>query len=167
MSKVYPDSGIKIFNEGTIVFRGPCKIGNNSSIVVGNGSTVDFGANFMATTTFKALCFKRIEFKERVIFGWDCTVMDTDFHPLFDLEGNRLGKGFGPISIGKNNWFSQGCLVTHSTSTPEGAIFAARSVVTRGGKYRSQALHAGAPAHVVRDGVKLDYSQYMITDYDA
>lgn len=72
-------------------------IGNNSFICQGKESTIIFGDGFMATTSLKLISFKSVEFGKKNIFGWDCVVMDTNFHPLYDLKKKVFRKGYGPI----------------------------------------------------------------------
>lgn len=163
--KGYPNTGFSWSNEGTIIFKGKCFIGNNSSIIVGKTGTLTFGQNFLATTSLKLFCFCNISFLERTIFGWDCTVQDTDFHPLYNIKKKCFNKGYGKIVVGKNNWFSQGCLILHSVRTPDNCIFAARSVITRKSESNEYCIHSGYPSKVIAKNMKLDYDNYMIQNY--
>lgn len=108
---------------------------------------------------------KNIEFGKHVIFGWDCIVMDSDFHPLYDIKKNSFKKGYGPIQIGDDNWFSAQCKVMHSVCTPNRCIFALGSIVTRSSKFESYCVHGGIPLKILSRDVKLDYEHYMIEDY--
>lgn len=163
--RAYPNNGIRWSNEGEIVFRGRCRIGNNSAIITGKDGYIEFGDDFLASSSVKFYSFTGMKFGNHVIFGWDSIVMDTDFHPLYDMSKESFRKGYGPIDIGDDNWFSQGCLVLNSVKTPQRCIFGARSVVTRKGEFKSYALHMGTPLKPVLHNVCLDYDHYMITEY--
>lgn len=57
---MYPNNGIHITQwGGTIIFQGRCTIGNNSYICQGNQSTIIFGDNFLASSGFTILSYKK------------------------------------------------------------------------------------------------------------
>ena len=88
---MYPNSGIHITQwGGEIIFKGRCTIGNNSFLVQGADSRIVFGDEFCATTSVKIVSFKGIECGTYVSVGWDCVFMDTNFHPLYDMEKIHL-----------------------------------------------------------------------------
>ena len=166
-NRCFPNNGFTWSNEGTVVFKGKCQIGNNSSIVTGPQGIIEFGDNFLAPSSVKLLCYCGITFGSRCVIGWDSTIQDTDFHPLYDIKRNKFRKAFGKIMIGDFNWFSQGCLVLHSVNTADYSIFAARSVITRNCKTEMYTVHAGNPVHPVIKDVKLDFNHYMVDDYES
>ncbi|MBW9203928.1 hypothetical protein EVD33_13525 [Bacteroidales bacterium SW292] len=161
---MYPNNGIHIWNKGTLIFKGSCRIGNNSFIVVGKQGYICFGDDFVASTSIKLISFVEMEFGNHTRLGWECIVMNTNFHPLYDMEKERFKKAYGPIYIGDNNWFGTQCLVMHSVQTPKRCIFGARSVVTRG-KYESYCVYGGSPIHVLTRNVKRIIGQDLIDKY--
>lgn len=163
---MYPNNGIHWTQEGgTIIFRGRCRIGNNSFIVQGKDSTVVFGNDFMASTSLKLISFKSIVFGDHNRVGWECIFMDTNFHPIYDMNNHKFKKAYGPIEIGNNNWFGAQCKVMHSVFTPQYCIFAMGAIITRGLDFESYALYGGSPLHVLSRNVKRIIGQDMITDY--
>lgn len=116
---LYPNTGIVYENHGgTIVFNGLCSIGNNSAISIGTKAIVEFGDRFAASTTLRLTSYNHITFGDKVRFGWDTLVMDTDFHKLTKLSGG-YSHGHAPVIIGSNNWFGNGCRIMKRTSTPD------------------------------------------------
>ncbi len=116
---LYPNTGITYENHGgTIVFNGKCAIGNNSAISIGAKAIVEFGDRFAASTTLRLTSYNHITFSDKVRFGWDTLVMDTDFHKLTKLSGG-YSHGHAPVIIGSNNWFGNGCRIMKRTSTPD------------------------------------------------
>lgn len=116
---LYPNTGIVYENHGgTIVFNGLCSIGNNSAISIGTKAIVEFGDRFAASTTLRLTSYNHITFGDKVRFGWDTLVMDTDFHKLTKLSGG-YSHGHAPVIIGSNNWFGNGCKIMKRTSTPD------------------------------------------------
>lgn len=164
----YPNSGISWNNEGRIIFKGKCVIGNNAFIVTGKQGTIEFGENFRSTTSLKIVSYTGIKFGKSVTLGWEVIVMDTNFHPLYDIEKKQFKKAYGKILIGDYNWFSTQCYILHSVHTPERCVFGARSVLTRGENYASYCVHGGCPVKILSRNVicdmnkKLDYCEAII-----
>lgn len=161
----YPRTGITWRNHGKVVFKGSCKIPNDCFIIVGKQATLTFGDDFNMNAGTKLVCNCLITFGSHTRIGWGCIIMDTNFHPLYDMDKKRFKKAFGPIVIGDYNWFGTQCYVMHSVTTPERCIFGARSMVTRGGKYESYCVHGGSPIHVLSRNVMRDYNNDQILDY--
>ena len=151
---------------GKIIFKGGCYINNNSFIVQGADSTIIFGEDFVASTSVKIISFKHIEFGAHVSVGWDVLFMDSNFHPLYDMEKQKFKRAYGPIKIGEYNWFASQCKVMHSVTTPERCIFGMGSVLTRGAKYESYCVHGGSPIRVLSRNIMRVYGQDRITDYN-
>lgn len=166
-SSVYPNSGITIQNEGMLIFKGNCHIGNDSYVICGKQGCIDFGDDFRVTAGVKIVSECGIKFGEHTRFGWGGIAIDTNFHPLYDMEKNKFKKAFGRINVGNNNWFGMNCLIMPSVETPDFCIFGARAVVTRGGQYESYCVHGGSPIRVLSRNVKRIIGQDYITDYSC
>ena len=119
---IYPNSGIMYENHGgTITFHGRCSIGNNAFISIGSKAKVDIGDKVGSSSSLKLVSYDNVTIGERVRFGWNCLLMDTDFHKLTKTKGG-YSKGHAPIVIGSNNWFGNGCRIMKRTSTPDYCI---------------------------------------------
>ena len=162
---IYPDTGIRWSNLGRVIFHGTAIIGANSSIIISKNATVEFGDDFLNTSSLHLAAFIGIKFGIKARLGWDTTIIDTNFHPLFDIEKNRFKKAYGKIEIGDYNWFGTQCLIMHSVITPERCIFGARSVIARGCTFESYCVHGGSPLHVLTRNVMRRYGEDQITDY--
>lgn len=166
-SEAYPNSGITIRNEGNIIFRGKCHIGNDCYIICGKQGCIDFGDDFRVTAGVKVISECGIKFGEHTRFGWGGIAIDTNFHPLFDMEKNKFKRAFGKISIGNNNWFGMNCLIMPSVETPDYCIFGARTIVTRGSQFESYCVHGGSPIRILSRNVKRIIGQDSILDYST
>lgn len=161
----YPNSGITWRNYGTVIFKGKCRIGNDCYVIVGKQGTLIFGDDFKANAGIKIVSECSITFGSHIRFGWGGIMMDTNFHPLYDMEKKKYKRAFSPIVIGDYNWFGLQCYIMHGVHTPERCIFGARSIVTRGGQFEPYCVHGGSPIRVLSRNVIRDYDNDRITDY--
>lgn len=164
---LYPNTGITVKNEGKLVFKGKCDIGNDCYIVCGKQGRIEFGDDFKVTAGLKMVSQCGITFGKETRIGWGCIVMDTNFHPLYDMEKQKFKKAFGKIRIGDNNFFTSQCFIMPSVQTPERCIFGARTVVTRGGQYEPYCVHGGSPVRVLSRNVMRIIGQDSVKDYSA
>lgn len=148
-----------------MIFKGKCHIGNDCYVICGKHGRIEFGNDFKVTAGLKMVSQCGITFGKDVLIGWGCLVIDTNFHPLYDMEKKEFKKAFGKIRIGDNNWFATQCVIMPSVQTPERCVFGARTVVTRGGQYESYCVHGGSPVRVLSRNVMRIIGQDSIKDY--
>lgn len=163
---IYPNTGISIEMEGSIIFKGNCIIGNNSFISVGPTGTIIFGKMFYATSSLKLVCYKEILFGTQVLIGWENVFCDTDFHSIKLCGTSEKQRSYAPIIIGSYNWFAMKCNTMKGVKTPNNTIIGANSLLTRDYTNISEyCLIAGHPAKLIKSGVYRDISDDSI-DYN-
>ena len=146
--------GIKWENKGRIIFKGSCNIGNESYISVGKNGILIIGNDVVNTGKLKIICAKNIIIDEHNRIGWETLIMDTSFHPLFDIEKKTFLPAVRSVYIGKNNWLGMQCVVMPGTNTPKHCIFGLRSIITRNAPIESYCTHGGNPLHIIRRNVE-------------
>ena len=114
---------------GTLTFGGECLIGNASYMSLGEVSNVYIGNRFCATASFKFISYYKVYLEDKVTFGWDCILMDTDFHKMKKIGGGYT-KGYGSINIGEGTWFGFQSSVLKNTRTPKYCTFASHSIIS-------------------------------------
>ena len=152
---IYADNGITWENNGgTVTFRGKCVVGNDASISVAAGATLDFGDDFGNSAAMKLVAMERIVFGSHVLVGWRCLFMDSNFHPLYDMEREQTLPTSSPIVIGDDNWLAAFCRVLPGTVTPPHCIIAMGTTLTRGTRLKSYCVMGGTPVRVIRENVR-------------
>ena len=76
--------------EGELVINGPCEFGSGSKISIGKDGILNLGSHFMISGGSTIICQNNISFGSNCLLSWDVQVMDTDFHKIYDKEGNLL-----------------------------------------------------------------------------
>lgn len=166
-SALYPNNGFVLQNEGVIVFKGRFYMGNDCYVICGNQGRIEFGEDFRVTAGLKMVSLCGITFGKETLVGWGVIIIDTNFHPLYDIEKKCFKKAFGRVNIGDNNWFSTQCMVMPGVSTPECCVFGARTIVTRGGQFEPYCVHGGSPVRVLSRNVMRIIGQDFISDYSC
>lgn len=151
-----------IENRGTIVFNGYCTIGNDSYISIGERGELVFGNNVVATAAIKITCYDKIIFGNQVSVGWDCVFMDTDFHRMKYVDGNKSPKSYGPILIGNECWIGFRCVVQKNTVLPNRTVVASNSLVNKKYDTPEASIIAGQPAKLVKTGIYRDMNDDKI-----
>lgn len=152
----YPLDGIKWLNDGKVVFKGKCIIGNNACISVAETGKIVFGDNFSTSAAFKIHSSCSIEFGDYIGCGWDCIFTDTDFHQMKHLNGSIGPKAYGPIKIGDNCWIGTRCTILKNSILPNKTTVASCSLVNKPYDFPEATIIAGQPAKPVKTGLYRD-----------
>jgi acetyltransferase-like isoleucine patch superfamily enzyme len=93
---------------------------------------------------------ERVTIGDRVTIGANCTLTDTDFHPLDPAERRRspLAGRTAPIVVEDDVFIGMGCMVLKGVTLGAGSVIGAGSVVTR--SIPAGVIAAGNPARVIR-----------------
>lgn len=161
----YPNTGITWRNQGKVIFKGSCRIGNDCYIIIGEQGILVLGDDSRFNAGSKVISMCKIVIGNHTRFGWGNIIMDSNFHNIYDMNKKKHKTGYSPIFIGDYNWITTQCFIMQGVHTPERCIFGARSVVTRGDQFESYCVHGGSPIHVLSRNVMRDYDHDLITDY--
>jgi acetyltransferase-like isoleucine patch superfamily enzyme len=112
-----------------VVDAGELAIGHNTNV---NGLT-------------KILVAESVRIGRDCTFSWDVQILDNDFHTITVDGEPKPAKA--PIVIGDRVWVGTGAIVLKGVTVGDGAIVAARAVVTK--DVPRNAIVAGCPASVV------------------
>lgn len=114
------------------------------------GSLLQIGDDF--SMTGGSLCAaKQIIIGNRVTLGANCTIVDTDFHPLHPRLRLEQPQGAAPaaIVIEDDVFLGMNCLVLKGVTIGRGSVIGAGSVVTS--DVPPGVIAAGNPARVLRE----------------
>lgn len=119
-------------NNGTITFKGSAYIGLGSRIVC-CGELV-FGDKFTINARTNIICFEKIIFGENCLLSWNCLIIDTDFHSIYEENDekrlNKLNEN-KEIIINDNVWICCNCTILKGSNIPSHCVISANSVVSK------------------------------------
>ena len=92
---------------GVCHFQGSCAINPGSSITLRKGAYLLFGDRVSMGQHTKIICHKKIVIGHQSLISWNCTLMDSDAHPFYDLEQQCLISNSESIAIGCRTFIGQ------------------------------------------------------------
>lgn len=139
---------LMINREGMLVFEGEAHIGRGSRVYVEKNAKLVLGDNFAISASSIILCYKSILFGRDIQFSWDCLVMDSDTHQIYDKRNKRINED-KPIVFGDKIWIGCNCTILKGTRVPSNCVIGANSMLT-GQKFEENSIIAGNPAMTVK-----------------
>ena len=133
---------------GTVSFGGKASIGHGSKISVRGDLYLGDGFNMTAESTI--VCAKEIRFGRDCLLSWDILVMDTDEHPLFNKENERINLDKA-ILVGDHVWIGCKCVLLKGADVPNNTVVAAGTLLTSSFAGEHQVIGGNPPSVLKRD----------------
>ncbi len=147
---VFPDGGrLGVWRvEGRVRFGEGVRIGPGTSIVC--TGELDLADHVLTNARVSIYCAKQIVIGRDALISWDTTIVDNDFHKLYDADNNWINPP-APIIIGERVWIGFGATIAKDTRLAAGTVIGAGAVV-RGDFNDPNCVLSGNPARLVRRG---------------
>ena len=145
----YNDRAQLHIESGTLVFKGTAHLGNGTKIYIRNNGKLVLDDNFEVSASSQFVCYHRIETGRDVQFAWDCLVMDTDTHAVYDTD-RRLANPNKPVYIGDKVWVECRTLIMKGAAIPSNCVVGADCLL-RGKDFQPNSVIAGRPAKSVKE----------------
>ena len=139
-------------NAGKVIFKGSALLRYGAKIIVGPDGVLTLGDNFRMSSESYIICYHSVDIGKGCRISWNTQILDTDFHKIYDLAGNRLNPD-ARIVLGDSNWIAHSTTITKGTELGDMVVVASNSLINR--KYEGHnMIIAGRPAKVVREGIR-------------
>ena len=138
---------------GDIVINGKTTIGSGSSISIGKNAILTLGKDFSITGNSSIICQKEITFGDNCLLSWDIQILDSDFHKIYDIEGNHINKP-KPIVIGNKCWIGARCTILKGVNINDNTIIAANSTITKSFEEKDIIIGNNNNSHVIKKNIK-------------
>lgn len=140
---------------GKVVFHGRCSIGKGGHVDVEPNGLLEFEDDVNINAGLNLYAFYKIKFGKGCRIGFETTILDSDFHAMYDIVGKRYVKTYSPIEIGENCWIGMKTIIKKGTKIYPNNIIASASVVS--GLFRKEnCIIQGNPANVVAEGYRIN-----------
>lgn len=143
------ETRIEVKKGGVLFFEGSAHIGNGSKLFIGADAILTLGENFAISASSTILCYKSIRFGRDIQFSWDCLVMDSDTHTIYDKDGKVMNEP-REIIVGNKVWICARTMILKGTVIPDNCVIGACSLVS-GKKFTANTIIAGSPAKSIKE----------------
>ena len=145
-------SFLSIKNNGILIFKGRCTIGEGFNIFINNGNLI-IGNDFYSNRNLMIQCEKKIQIGENALFGWNLSIRDTDGHNI--RHNSLILEHSKNILIGDRVWIASNCTILKGASISNESIIGCNSLVTSCVTKEENCLIVGSPAKVKKKNIKL------------
>lgn len=122
--------GAKLTGSGTYILGRGSRIKEDARIFVAEGAVLHLGEGAAIGIRNIINVASSVMIGDRSRLSWDCQVLDTDFHEVFNADGRSRPKT-KPVCIGNHVLVGTGSIILKGVTIGDGAVVAAGSVVTR------------------------------------
>lgn len=136
---------------GEVTFKGKAHIGHGTKISVDKDAHLELGNNFTVTAESEIVVQKNIQFGDNVLISWDCLIMDTDFHKIYDQTGELINSP-EPIIVGQKVWIGCRTVILKGSKISDGSIIGASSFLSKDISSES-GIFAGNPIRFIKSNI--------------
>ncbi len=134
---------------GIVRFEGRSFLGHGSKISVGPEGELTFGNDVSITAESSIVCFKKIDIGSESLISWQVTIMDTDFHTVYNASGECVN-GNKEVIIGKHVWIGTRCTILKGSEIADNSVIAACTLVS-GLLSSPNCVYGGQPAKMIKE----------------
>ena len=132
-----------------IVVKGYYTFSCGADIVLKENAILSIG-NSWANSNCQIRCGNKIEIGDMCTFGRNVSILDSDFHCIYDDKKNIINPA-KPVIIGNNVWIGHNAIILKGVTIGSNSIIAAGSIVTK--DVPPNTIVAGNPAKVIKENI--------------
>lgn len=146
---------IRFAKDGRISFGDDVLIYNGVCLITSEGGHIHIGSDCLINQRTKVYSQKKVTIGDHCRIGWECQVLDSDCHLVYNDNKKTIGNPIGEICIGDNVWIASRSSVMKGVTIPSYSIVSGNSVVLKSfADITTQGnLFAGSPAVLKATGV--------------
>lgn len=118
------------FNDGTIFIDGNFCISEGCSIVVKKNAILSIGSGVHISQNTQIECHKRISLGNKCVISWECLIIDSDTHPIYDFDKNLINPN-KDIVLSDGVWVCCRCTILKGAFLQKDNILASNSILTK------------------------------------
>lgn len=112
-------------------------------------AVIEFGNNININNSFSAVAEKGIIIQDNVLIGYNCSIMDSDFHNLNPLKRSETDPNPQEVIICKNVFIGNNVVILKGVKIDKNTVVAANTVVTK--SFPANVIIGGNPAKIIRE----------------
>lgn len=125
-------TGRTVFDvDGKLFLSGRTLIGSGSYVLIGNEGCLRILGDFEIKATGKLMITSSVTIGNNCLFSWNVTLMDTDWHKIYNLDNQQYLNPPKPIKIDNNVWVGCNVTILKGVIIPQNTVIAANSLITK------------------------------------
>lgn len=136
---------LRMDDQSCLTVNGDFNIFYGADISLYNGAKLTLGSGFINAGA-QIRCGNSIEIGNDVCLGRNFFVQDSDFHSIYDKEGNEKCNS-APVVIGNHVWIGANVTVLKGVTIGDNAVIGAGSVITK--DVPANTAVAGVPGKII------------------
>lgn len=132
---------LMLMKDSVLVINGTVKINYGTFIQAHPNARLAFGSSIINTDSV-IIAQKEISIGNDVLMGRMVTIFDSDFHPIYDENGNRSNPP-RKVEIGNHVWIGIKATILKGTKIKDGAVISANTLV--GGIIKANSMYSALP----------------------
>ena len=88
------------------------------------------GEKVFVSANTDIVCNTKIEIGEESNISWHCLIMDTDFHQIYEVDGENVINSPSPITVENHVWIGCNSIILKGVRIASHTIIAAGSIVS-------------------------------------
>jgi maltose O-acetyltransferase len=113
----------------------------------GEKAIITIGDNVLINNAFAATSEKEITIKNDVLIGYNCSIVDSNFHDLNPAKRSHTDPNPQPVIIGENVFIGNNVSILKGLTIGDNSVIASNTVVTK--SFPSNVVIAGVPARII------------------
>lgn len=144
----------------TIIFNGPCALGNNYNLRVGVNATLELGAYTFFGASVKIICAEHIRVGDYTRIAYESQLVDTNSHYVYNEKTGSAAPKQGSIEIGRANWIGNRATINKGAHTKDMTIVSANSMLNKDYTRlpEENQMLGGTPAKLITSGLHRIFS---------
>ena len=145
---------LRFGKEGYIEFGDDVTIRNGVCIIIPESGHVSIGSDVNINQHTKIYANDYVEIGNHFRAGWECQILDSDCHLVYNDNKKEIKSPIRPIIIGDNVWLASRSTIMKGVYIPPFSIISSNSLVNKSFKdVQSKGnIFAGSPAKLIATG---------------
>lgn len=122
---------LRFGEKGQIEFGENVLIHNGVSLIASDKGRISIGSDCIINQLTKIYANDSIKIGDHCRIGWECQLLDSDCHLIYNDIKKRINSPISPIEIGNNVWIASRTSVMKGVIIPSYSIISANSLVNK------------------------------------
>lgn len=119
---------IEVNDDACFCIDGHVSIASGSHIFLGEKAELRIGSGFKGNYGLHIVCRKKITLGNDVLVSWNCTILDSDGHEIFNKVGMRVNAD-KDVNVGNHVWIGADVTILKGSHICDECVIGSNSVV--------------------------------------